>query len=88
MSASFGGFQILGENYKAAGCATVQQFVEENFASEKNHLRHMLNFCEANGILGALRRGDWATFARAYNGAGYRQNQYDTRLAAAARRCR
>jgi hypothetical protein len=88
MSASWGCFQVLGENYKAAGCDTVQQFVEENFASEKNHLRHMLNFCEANGILGALRRGDWSTFARVYNGPSYRANAYDTKLAAAARRCR
>lgn len=88
MSASFGAFQILGENYKAAGCDSVQQFVEENFASEQNHLRHMLNFCQANGILGALRQGNWATFARAYNGPSYKQNNYDNRLAAAAKRCR
>jgi hypothetical protein len=88
MSASFGLAQILGSNYKAAGCDSVQQFVEENFTSEKNQLRHMLNFCESNGILGALRRGDWVTFARSYNGPSYRANAYDNKLAAAAKRCR
>ena len=27
----------------------------------------------------------WSAFARAYNGAGYAQNQYDTKIAAAYR---
>ena len=27
-----------------------------------------------------LREKNWAAFARAYNGAGYAQNAYDTRL--------
>ena len=34
----------------------------------------------------ALKARDFAAFARRYNGAGYRQNQYDTRMAAAYRR--
>ncbi|MCY7315094.1 MAG: N-acetylmuramidase family protein [Rubrivivax sp.] len=30
----------------------------------------------------ALQRQDWASFARAYNGPGYAQNNYDTKIAA------
>lgn len=33
-----------------------------------------------------LNRHDWSGFALVYNGAGYKQNQYDVRLAAAYRR--
>ena len=31
----------------------------------------------------ALRKKNWAAFAKAYNGPGYAKNQYDTKLAAA-----
>ena len=31
----------------------------------------------------ALRKGDWAAFAKGYNGPAYVKNQYDIRLAAA-----
>jgi len=30
----------------------------------------------------ALRKRNWAAFAKAYNGPGYAKNQYDTKLAA------
>jgi hypothetical protein len=30
-----------------------------------------------------LENLDWAKFARGYNGAGYKQNKYDEKLAAA-----
>jgi len=31
----------------------------------------------------ALRKKDWATFARRYNGPGYAKNSYDTKLKSA-----
>jgi hypothetical protein len=86
-SASWGLGQVMGFNHRAAGCASIQQFVIENFDGEAAQLRHVLNFCEANHLLGHLRAGRWAAFARGYNGPGYRQHRYDDRLAAAARRC-
>jgi hypothetical protein len=33
----------------------------------------------------ALRRGDWVTVAKLYNGTAYAQNRYDVRLAQAER---
>ena len=40
-------------------------------------------FIRAIGLADELRKQDWAAFAHAYNGAGYRANKYDTKLAAA-----
>lgn len=35
------------------------------------------------GLIGKLNDHDWAGFARIYNGAAYKENDYDTRLASA-----
>lgn len=86
-SASWGLGQVMGFNHRAAGCATVQQFVVEAFSGERAQLRHMLNFIEANDLLGDLRAGRWSRFARGYNGPGYARHGYHDKLAAAARRC-
>jgi hypothetical protein len=85
-SASWGLGQVMGFNYAAAGCETIEQLVVEAFTGEKAQLNHMLNFIENNGLIGHLRAGRWANFALGYNGAGYRANRYDTKLARAARR--
>jgi hypothetical protein len=87
-SASWGLGQVMGFNYTAAGCENIEQFVVEAFTGEKEQFQHMLNFIDNNELMGHLRNGRWASFARGYNGSGYRANQYDTKLARAARRSR
>ena len=87
-SASWGLGQVLGMNYEVAGCKSIEQFVVEAFSGERAQLQHMLNFIENNGLMGHLRAGRWASFAKGYNGAGYRKNRYDEKLAAAVRRSR
>jgi hypothetical protein len=87
-SASWGLGQVMGFNYTAAGCDNIEQFVVENFTGEKQQFNHMLNFIDNNNLMGHLRAGRWANFAKGYNGAGYRANRYDEKLAAAASRCR
>jgi hypothetical protein len=87
-SASWGLGQVMGFNYTVAGCDSVEQFVVENFTGEKQQFNHMLNFIDNNDLMAHLRGGRWAAFARGYNGAGFRANRYDEKLAAAARRCR
>jgi hypothetical protein len=66
---SMGMGQVLGENYKAAGCSSAKEMFEEAMESEANQLRHMLNYIEYNALMPALRAGDWTRFAR-YNGTG------------------
>ncbi|TIM18555.1 MAG: N-acetylmuramidase family protein, partial [Mesorhizobium sp.] len=45
-----------------------------------------VNFIAANRLDDKLRKHDWAGFAKGYNGASYRKNAYDTRLADAFRK--
>ena len=79
-SVSWGLGQIMGNNYKLAGCSSAQEMVEQAMESEVNQLRHMANFIKAAGLLDEIQRKDWAGFAKGYNGPSYAQNQYDTKL--------
>ena len=85
-SASYGIGQVMGFNYTVAGCNSIQQFIEENFAGEYWQARHMMNFIVNNNLLDELKRLNWAGFAHRYNGSGYRHNHYDTKLARAYHR--
>lgn len=80
-SASFGLGQILGENFKAAGFASVQAMVLAFVQSEAKQLEGMIAFIKANKLDQYLRSHNWAAFANGYNGAGYKKNAYDTKLA-------
>lgn len=80
-SASFGLGQVMGFNYPAAGCTSIQQFIQENFAGEYWQARHMLNFIVSKDLLDALKNKAWDDFAFGYNGSGYRKNQYHIKLA-------
>ena len=80
-SASWGLGQVMGFNHKAAGYADVEAFVRDMHLSEGKQLMAMFNFIKTNGLDRALIRKDWATFARGYNGEGYRENAYDEKLA-------
>ena len=85
-SASWGLFQIMGFNYKAAGYNDIDTFVDEMYYSEHLQFQAGCNFIASNaGIINALRKKDWTTFARLYNGPAYAQNNYHNKLAAAYR---
>ena len=45
-----------------------------------------VKFVSRPPYLPALRAHNWAAFAKAYNGPGYAQNKYDSKLAAAYKR--
>jgi hypothetical protein len=85
-AASYGKFQIMGENHKLCGYATTWQFAEAMARDEKTQLRAFEEFIKNTGLLDELRRGDWAGFARGYNGSGYAKNKYDVKLAQAFKR--
>jgi hypothetical protein len=84
-SASYGAFQILGENWKACGEDSPLDFALTEARGELGQLRHFTRFCASNGLVPHLRRKDWAAFARGYNGTAYKVNRYDEKLAAAYR---
>jgi hypothetical protein len=83
-SASYGLFQILGENHKAAGYPELQRFVTAAYRSVDDHLRMLVMFIRHDArLVDAIRSRDWPTFARRYNGPAYRRNRYDEKMAAA-----
>ncbi|MFV2029807.1 N-acetylmuramidase domain-containing protein [Neisseria sp. S1] len=82
MSCSWGAYQIMGFNHRAAGFKTVGEFVDTMKTSENAHLIAFAEFIKADKNLHqALKNRDWADFARRYNGPDYRANAYDTKLA-------
>jgi hypothetical protein len=86
-SASWGKFQILGENYEQAGFRTLQAFINAMSAGESEQLEAFVAFVKADKRLhAALVARDWVRFARIYNGPAYAKNAYHTKLAAAFER--
>jgi len=88
MSTSFGMGQIMGFNYAMLGFPNALTMVKWLALSEANQLEGIVKFAQAKGIFNALKKGDWATFARGYNGDGYAANQYDVKLANADKKWR
>lgn len=84
-AASYGLPQVLGENHTMCGFKTAGDMVTYMLEGELRQLDVMMRFIKAAGILTALRKGQWHTFARRYNGPGYKKNRYAQKLAAAVR---
>jgi hypothetical protein len=83
MAASWGLGQIMGFNHELSGYKNVEDFVKDMHFSEGKQLTAMFNFIRNTDLAPALVKRNWAAFAQGYNGEGYRQNQYDVRLAEA-----
>lgn len=95
MSASWGRFQILGENFGGCGFDTLQEFINAMYKDEQAHLDAFVEYIKRDKrrhevtnltMEQALRKGDWASFARLYNGPGYAEHKYDVKLAAAVKK--
>jgi hypothetical protein len=82
-STSWGLFQPMGEYFKECGFNSVEELVKSYTESEGNQLLGFVKQTKSRGLDGKLRKRDWAGFAENYNGADYRSNKYDTKLAAA-----
>lgn len=85
-SASYGSFQIMGFHYKDLGYESVRDFVEHMNSHEKAHLEAFGRFCNKNKLLRHLQEKNWESFAKGYNGSGYKLNKYDTKMKAAYER--
>jgi len=83
-SCSWGLYQILGVNHVQAGFALLQGFVSAMYRSTDDHLRAFVMFVRHDWRLAeALKERDWVTFASIYNGPGFAQNRYDSKMATA-----
>jgi len=83
LSASYGKFQIMGFNFAVCGYASVEEMIAAFQTGERAQLEGFVEFVQQNGLQDELQRLDWAGFARGYNGADYKINSYDVKLAKA-----
>lgn len=86
-SASWGCYQIMGYHWERLGYESVNDFVARMRLDENEHLEAFTRFILTDPELhSALKRQDWATFARIFNGPAYAKNQYDVKMANAFKR--
>jgi hypothetical protein len=83
-SCSYGVGQVMGFHWKALGYASVQALVTRAREGLGGQVELMLRFIRENDLTDELQQGQWAPFARGYNGPGYKANRYDMKMAAAA----
>ncbi len=81
-SASWGCFQIMGFHALPLGYTSIDEFVQKMYVNEGEHLTAFGKFLSTNHLIPFLQNKNWEEFARRYNGAGYKANKYDTKLAA------
>lgn len=81
MATYWGMFQIGGFNYKLCDCSSVEEMVAKISDSEFSQLEMFAVFIKNAGMLEALKKKDWAAFARKYNGPAYAKRGYHTRMA-------
>lgn len=80
-SISMGLFQVMGFNHEMLGYRSVFDMWEDaKRVDDTIDLRWFADFVEAKGIADELRRGDFAGFAKVYNGPSYRKNRYDVKM--------
>lgn len=89
MSASWGQFQIMGENWKDLDYTSAQDFVDQQFASESYQLEAFIRFIEwKTGIIDdkkvklidALRAENWDAVFTLYNGPNYKKLGYQAKF--------
>lgn len=78
-SASWGKFQILGENYILAGHSTLQDFINAMYKNEDEHLFAFINFIKNKRLIDVLKNKDFESFTRVYNGPG-QVSEYSKKL--------
>ena len=90
-SASYGLFQILGENYKACGYSSPMAFAEAMARDEQTQLVAFESFLKNKGLMDELRDcsgtpHECEAFCAGYNGTAFRQNRYHEKMAEAIRK--
>lgn len=83
---SWGLGQVMGYHWKLLGYSSLQGFINAMYRDEAGQLDAMCRFIQVNGLDKFMRSQEWAKFAYRYNGAGYKKNRYDEKLAVAYRK--
>lgn len=84
---SFGMFQIMGFNHEAAGFGSVRDFVAAQAEGTQRQLESFCAFVRHERLAVLMKNNDYKGFARRYNGPAFADNQYDSKLEKAHKRC-
>ena len=91
-SASWGKFQIMGDNYAICDAPDVAVFVKTMCRSEAGQIELLAKFIRnkknrkskktpwQNLLWEAVKQKDWTNIARYYNGPNYKEGKYDEKL--------
>lgn len=82
-STSWGLGQVMGFNAESVGFANVGKMVSAMCDSEDAQMAGMVGFIASNGLAKHLKNGNWAEFAKLYNGPDFQKNKYDQKLSLA-----
>lgn len=82
-SVSWGLGQVMGAHWAWLGYADVDALVAEARAGIGGQTALMARYIDKAGLTDAIRKRDWAAFARGYNGPDYKRHGYDRKIAAA-----
>ena len=85
-STSWGLGQVMGFNATEVNFAGVEAMVTSMCESEDSQFGAMVAYIKNNGLSRFLQKSAWAEFAAHYNGADFKKNNYDTKLAHASAR--
>ncbi|NRH42686.1 N-acetylmuramidase domain-containing protein [Pseudomonas sp. MS15a(2019)] len=73
-ASSWGKFQIMGFNYKAAGYETVKDFTKAMSKGDGEHIKAFLRFAKRNAtLLRGLRTRHFETIAQGHNGKNWKE---------------
>ena len=81
-SISMGLGQVMGANWRSLGYSSVDD-MWSSMGTVDGQVEAMVKFIKFNNLKTFIDNEQWAKFAAAYNGPGYRQNNYDNKLSAA-----
>ncbi|WP_163266491.1 N-acetylmuramidase domain-containing protein [Chelativorans alearense] len=85
-STSWGVGQVMGAHWSWLGFDSVDELVNTARRSVFGQITLMCRYIDKAGLADALKRRDWASFARGYNGPAFQKLGYHTKLAASYRR--
>jgi hypothetical protein len=84
-SVSWGVGQVMGAHWQRLGFASPQELMNRTREGAHGQIDVMLRYCAKFGLIDELQRGDFAGFARGYNGPNYKKYSYDTKMAKRAK---
>lgn len=82
-SISGGVGQVMLAHWKTLKYASVDAMFDRMREDAAGQLELMVRYIEKFGLVDELQRRDFTSFARGYNGAGFRTNAYHTKMASA-----